>query len=230
MESAIPTLVGIGWAVLAWRTEQGWYATASGFGIAFLFALSVQGQLFRIDKNVRDEKAADEFRNSFVTLLSEVRSITYTVNTDAQHGSQGFDYGDELHELNRGMFIDLHQEFVAAGEAINAGDYHTGALTAANAYSRALRIAARQLGIPETHQIDEILPQILSGISNDRLTRRLHLTEQLRIDLLDAKFRALVMTRRDASDLDTAFLVGINALKIVTETLLAVRPHRSVPG
>jgi hypothetical protein len=78
-ESTLPLFGGGAWVAWSWYKTLPFFEALSGFGIGYLFVLSVQGQFLRIAKNVRDESDADEFRGSFATLqqgLDELRRLT----------------------------------------------------------------------------------------------------------------------------------------------------------
>jgi hypothetical protein len=58
-ELFVPTLVGLGWAVIALRKNDIDLYTAVSLGAAaFFFVFSMQGQFLRMDENVRDEEHA----------------------------------------------------------------------------------------------------------------------------------------------------------------------------
>jgi hypothetical protein len=54
-EAILPLLGGCFTVLVAWWQKSSLLAALSGFGIGYLFVLSVQGQVLRIAKNVRDE-------------------------------------------------------------------------------------------------------------------------------------------------------------------------------
>lgn len=143
METTIPTIFGIGWAAFALWTSQGWYAAISGFGIAFMFTMSLQAQPFRIEKNVQDAQDAEEFRDSLSSIktnLQELRSLRVTIASRDRFGIESPATNAIAYEPARRLFED-------ADEMLRSGMSYDATVIGYLAYEWALQDFATQLSV-----------------------------------------------------------------------------------
>src|SRR5947207_10368619 len=67
-ESALPTLAALIWGGKALIASGSFFSALTAAGIAFPLVLFVQGQILRMAKNVRDERNASDFHDSFASI------------------------------------------------------------------------------------------------------------------------------------------------------------------
>jgi hypothetical protein len=69
MEVAFPAICGVAWGLIAFfnQKKSGFDSVGNGF-TAFFFIFFLQGQALRVNKNIRDEDNASEFRDRFDTI------------------------------------------------------------------------------------------------------------------------------------------------------------------
>ena len=100
-------------------------------GIAFFFVLSLQGQILRVAKNVRDEQDAEEFRASFASIqqgLEELRK---------QQPSATAKRRKQRRQQRREETVD--RLMADAKRALASESYYAAATLAAVAFERAIR-------------------------------------------------------------------------------------------
>lgn len=74
-EVMIPAVCGIVWGALALRQGKSLFESFSTGFAAFFFIFFLQGQVLRVNKNVRDEMNADEVRESFVSIHEGLKEL-----------------------------------------------------------------------------------------------------------------------------------------------------------
>jgi hypothetical protein len=74
-EITIPAVCGIVWGGLALHQGKTLFESFSTGFAAFFFSFFLQGQVLRVNKNVRDEMNADQFRENFVSIHEGLKEL-----------------------------------------------------------------------------------------------------------------------------------------------------------
>lgn len=206
-ESAFPLLGGGAWVAWSWFHNRPFFEALSGFGIGYLFVLSVQGQILRINKNVRDETDAEEFRGSFQSIhqaLAELRM---------QRPIQDPTSADRVIELPLTTRFSLEPNalFEQAKQAAEEGHYYASVLLAAVGYERALRDTAARLDIDaERVPIAQIIRNIVKRIpeKGDEAEHTLGILWRLRNSFVHAQTKGIYPDIKQALEFIDAFKDG----------------------
>jgi hypothetical protein len=205
-EAILPLLGGGLWVLAAWWQRSSLLAALSGFGIGYLFVLSVQAQVLRIAKNVRDETDADEFRNSFASIQQAIAALTLREETQIDNGlppdvpvSRDIDRALDLAPWPPG--------FTEADRCFNAGLYPSAAIAAAISFERELRKGAVSLGYGGTRPLSEILKR-LTPYLDDHSNQDLQALVRLRNSLIHSQFQASKITKVEAQHMIEGFKRG----------------------
>jgi HEPN domain-containing protein len=218
-EAALPTAAALAWGVTVGIKKDSIIDGVSAAGIAFFFVLSLQGQILRVAKNVRDDQDSEDFRASFASIQQAIETIkaeglaarqspTATAPTDeppiwyrpsARLIPLGFD-----NYLGRAM------------EALEKGQYYAAVLVVAVGFEYAARQAADQLGISAKRaSLGGLLRELGRRTEDKQAMETLHSLNMLRNSLVHAEDKeALWLSRTQALDLIDAFRAGVDALEM----------------
>ncbi len=156
-ETSLPTLAALIWGVTGYVKGKGIFDAISAAGVAFPIVLFAQGQLFRMAKNVRDERDADEFRESFASLqegLNELRQ-------------QRHEPAPVILDRPPPIVVESEDLMAEAQASVAQGRYFAGVVLAAIEFERTLRETAAALGM-NTQRPLGVLVNELAGKAEDK--------------------------------------------------------------
>jgi hypothetical protein len=224
-EAALPFLVGIAWGVAVGLQKKSWFDGISAFGIAFFFVLALQGQILRINKNVRDEEHATDVRSSFASIKQALDAILKQGLAEPSPG--------QAQEAPPRPPPDLAQfrERIAEARAVSEDAFgsraflrqawqaleqelpYAAATTAAIAFERALRDSARFLGIDTRRPLGAVIAELARQAEMPDLLERLGTLVRVRNGLVHPEGDLLKMDRAEAEQMVRAFSNGIDYLE-----------------
>jgi hypothetical protein len=171
-EITIPAVSGFAWGALALHQGKSLFESFSTGFAAFFFIFFLQGQVLRVNKNVRDEINADEVRDNFVSIhagLLELRGKKQAETDAAAEADKEAKRLPEEFTEKGGVDIDAYDGdvlfakpfFVEADRAFRLGALYPAVLSAAVGFEHALReVATRYLSMKRSRPPGLILHEL----------------------------------------------------------------------
>jgi hypothetical protein len=171
-EIAIPVVCGVAWGALALHQRKTLFeAFSTGFA-AFFFTFFLQGQVLRMNKNVRDELNADEVRDNFISIHEGLRELrakkqaeeaaAATTNKETKRLPEEFaDKGGVDIDAYDGDVLFAKPFFVEADRAFRQGALYPAMLSAAVGFEHALReVGSRYLDLGKSKPLGLVLHEL----------------------------------------------------------------------
>jgi hypothetical protein len=211
-EARLPLIAAICWGSVAHLFGRDFFTSLSGAGAAFFFFLFAQGQVLRIQKNVRDEQDAEHTRASFASLQQGIDELRARVPMPQPLRKMK---DEPLVQYSGHRMVSLGWEFFLAEamQAVESGQYYAGAVAAAVGFEYATREAAKQLGIDgDTLALGRLVRDVSRRTEDKNATEALITLNRLRNSLIHPDKNMLEMNREQAFEIVDAFNRGVSYL------------------
>lgn len=202
-ELLLPTIAGIIWALIAFRKSDLFTSVSLG-GAAFFFVFSMQGQVLRMAKNVRDEDNADEWRTSFNTLQEGLAELRRQAAAQPEPPEQ---------ETPEPMPAASEPFIVQAQNSLGHHLYYPAVLTAAVGFEQTLRLAGENMKLDTKRPMLVIARQLGEIVKDPKLTERLVTLIRLRNGVIHPRKQGTHITRDEAELLVSSFGEGARQLE-----------------
>jgi hypothetical protein len=220
-EASLPTAAALTWGVIVGIKKDSIIDGVSVAGIAFFFVLSLQGQILRVAKNVRDEQDTEDFRASFASIQQAIETIK-AEGLASRQPPKVAPATDEppiwYRSSARPIPLGFDNYLGRAMEALEKGQYYAAVLVVAVGFEHAARQAADQLGIEADRvSLGRLLRELGRRTEEKQAMETLHSLNMLRNNLVHAEDReAPWISRTQALDLIDAFRAGVGYLEMAT--------------
>jgi hypothetical protein len=212
-ELLLPAIAGIIWALIAVRKSD-LFASISFGGAAFFFVFSMQGQVLRMAKNVRDEDNADEWRTSFNTLHEGVEEL---------RRQRGLEPNQPEFQAHPAGFSEPF--IVQAQNSLGHHLYYPAVLTAAVGFEQTLRLAAEYMKLDTKRPMSVVARELGAIVKDNKLTERLITLVRLRNGVVHPRRQGAHITRDEAELLVSSFEEGTRLLeKFLTSYYTGLTP------
>ena len=218
-EAALPTAAALTWGIIVGIKKDSIIDGVSAAGIAFFFVLSLQGQILRVAKNVRDEQDTEDFRASFASIQQAIETIKAEQLTGRQPPKPAAATDEPpiwYRPSARLIPLGFDNYLGRAMEALENGQYYAAVLVAAVGFEYAARQAADQLGITvDRASLGRLLRELGRRTEDKQAMETLNSLNMLRNSLVHAEDReAPWISRIQALDLIDAFRAGVGYLEM----------------
>ncbi|SRR6266851_2570686 len=200
-ETSLPTLAALIWGVTGYVKGKGIFDAISAAGVAFPIVLFAQGQLFRMAKNVRDERDADEFRESFASLqegLNELRQ-------------QRHEPAPVILDRPPPIVVESEDLMAEAQASVAQGRYFAGVVLAAIEFERTLRETAAALGMNTQRPLGVLVNELAGKAEDKDLWMQLRTLVRIRNSLIHLQMDKQI-TKADAEQMIRAFQSALDWL------------------
>jgi HEPN domain-containing protein len=189
------------WGTKSFLSTGTYFVAATAAGVAFTLALYVQGQVLRMAKNVRDERDADEFRDSFASIKQAIVEINQRPAQEPPEEPLPREISDALD------LAPWPGDFSEADRALEAGIYPAAVVAAAISFEKNLRDAAQAIGLNAKVPLTKLLGN-LSPTLNKKSLRDLKSLLRLRNSLVHSRFALSDLTKAQAQEMVSGFKRG----------------------
>jgi hypothetical protein len=212
----LPLLFALGWFTFArYQSAKSLYGSAADAAWLFFFVFFLQGQIFRMKKNVQDEEDAEEQRVSLREILNLLRQQDVAQTNDVAQEVAPTDVAPVEPEISATVeqdFFGSSRFFAEAEDSIQRGLYYPAALTAAVAFEHVLRESAREYRIGE-RTMRGVVRELAARKQSNKLEKRLNLLLEMRNKLVHPRPFETPLTEREAQDLVQMFKTGVDLIE-----------------
>jgi HEPN domain-containing protein len=215
----LPLLLAVPWFAFArYEGTKSFYDSAASASWLFFFVFFLQGQLFRMQKNVQDEQVAEEQRVSLREVLGLLRQQGAAQPNDvapdqpppvvAEPAEPEPAAPEQPPSVPERDFFGSSRFFAQAEDALRRGLYYPAALTAAVAFEHVLRESAREYGVQE-RTMRGVIHELAQRSQSDKVEKRLTLLLEMRNKLVHPLTYELPLNEQEARDLVQMFKTGV---------------------
>jgi hypothetical protein len=219
-DASLPTCAGVLWGLAAGIQKHSVIDGISAASIAFFLILSLQNQFFRVERAVRDEDDANEFRSSFASIrqaIAELQAQGIPVHQLAPGPAQIHEVEPPVGYIHstRPIPLGFNSFLVQARRAIETDQYYAAILLAAVGFEFAAREAGRQLGLDSDRAIlGRLVRELGRRTESRKAMETLNTLTKLRNGIVHAEKEMPWVSREQAEDLISAFTRGAEYLEM----------------
>jgi hypothetical protein len=219
-ETALPTLTAVVWFVKNFIASTGTlFGALTAAGLAFTAALYVQGQVLRMAKNVRDERDADEFRNSFESIRQAIAELNRKPTSSSVE--EGYVVAREIdHSLLKETRAALKPEKRFDGDeanrALDTGLYQSAAVMSGIEFERFIRETAERLGIERSLTLIRVVGLLAHILGDKELTNELRTLVRLRNTIVHES-SGMDISEKDARQITSRFNRAIGQIQRIID-------------